>query len=245
MTRRLAIVPARGGSKRIPRKNVRPFAGKPMIAHILETARDSGLFQDIHVSTEDATITAVAAASGFAPRFARPAELAGDATPLLNVMQHVAARYADDGHVFDEIWLLFPCAPLLDADDLKAVAETHARFSESRAVLCVGRHRSPIDRAFVTDDDGLLQPVNRQVLGDLTQAARAAFYDSGTCAVFPADRMMTEPGPGWGQPFAPHVLPPHKAVDIDTEEDWAFAELLYDAVRRKSCPAGPVSEAEQ
>src|SRR5438874_1339312 len=101
MTRRLAVIPARGGSKRIKNKNIRDFCGKPMIAYVLEVARESGLFDKIHVSTESAEIRQTVERLGFAVDFARPAELADDHTPIMPVLKHVVTTYASRGQTFD------------------------------------------------------------------------------------------------------------------------------------------------
>src|SRR5437764_11044543 len=112
MVSRLAIVPARGGSKRVSDKNVRDFCGRPMIAHILGAARKSGLFDAIHVSTDSARIAGIVGDLGFATQFLRPSELADDFTPLMPVLRYVTDKFAKSGRHFDEVWLLMACAPL-------------------------------------------------------------------------------------------------------------------------------------
>lgn len=114
MSLRLAIVPARGGSTRIPEKNIRDFCGKPMIAHILNAARKSGLFEFIHVSTESTHIAEIVQRLGFPIDFPRPGELANDHTPLMPVLKYVVETYQSSGRRFDEIWLLMACAPLIE-----------------------------------------------------------------------------------------------------------------------------------
>ena len=115
--RRLAIIPARGGSKRIADKNIRAFCGRPMIAHILDTARASGLFEVIHVSTESPRIASVVEALGFEVHFPRPiAQLADDKTPLMPVLRYVTETFQSRGQTFDEVWLLMACAPLIEAE---------------------------------------------------------------------------------------------------------------------------------
>ena len=120
--RRLAIIPARGGSKRIPNKNVRDFCGKPMLAHILSAARDSGLFETVHVSTENAAIASVAAEQGYPVDFMRPDNLADDYTAIMPVMKYVVDEYERRGRTFDQVWLLMACAPLIAASDLVGIA---------------------------------------------------------------------------------------------------------------------------
>src|SRR5260370_35100007 len=106
MTSRLAIVPARGGSKRIPDKNIREFFGRPMITHILNAARASNLFDLIHVSTDSTRISDAVTEAGFAPHFPRPDDLADDHTPLMPVLRYVTERFLEGGDRFYEMWLL-------------------------------------------------------------------------------------------------------------------------------------------
>ncbi len=122
MSKRIAIVPARGGSKRILSKNIRKFCGAPMISHILGTASQCGMFDEIHVSTDSDEVAAVAESLGFAVAFKRPANLADDHTPLMPVIKYVIEEYIRRGEIFDSVALLLPCDPMITADDLQLVA---------------------------------------------------------------------------------------------------------------------------
>ena len=229
---RLAIVPARGGSKRVPGKNIRDFAGRPMIAHILETARRSGLFETIHVSTESDTIAALIDRLGYKTDFMRPADLASDDTPLMPVLRYVAETYAARGRRFDEIWLLVACSPMIETVDLRGAAELYAQWEANLAVIAVTAYPAPVEWAYEREADGQLRPrepgkfaVQSQDLGG------AKYYDAGTFAIFPAQRVLRSTGAGDDTGFVGYVLPRHKAIDIDTEEDWHFAEILYMGTR--------------
>ena len=146
--RRLAVIAARGGSKRVADKNIRAFCGRPMIAHILETARTSELFDVIHVSTESPRIASVVEALGFEVHFPRPTELADDNTPLMPVLHYVTETFRSRGQTFDEVWLLMACAPLIDVNDLRMAAQLLLRTGQSKAVLAVTRFPAPIQKAF-------------------------------------------------------------------------------------------------
>jgi N-acylneuraminate cytidylyltransferase len=226
MVKRLAVIPARGGSKRIPRKNIRDFCGKPMIGHILETARASRLFDVIHVSTEDAEISAMVDSLGFRPDFTRPASLAADATPIVPVVKAVAETYVAQGGQFDEVWLLMACAPLLEAGDLEAGATLFAGGG-GHAVLYVTSSPTPIERAFRIDSAGFLAPVAADKLVARSQDLPETYFDSGTCAIFSAQHILDNKGAMFDGQFIPHVLPRYKAIDIDTEEDWEMAEAVF------------------
>lgn len=224
--RRLAIVPARGGSKRIPDKNIRPFCGRPMIAHILDTARGSGLFDVIHVSTDSPRIAETAGALGFEPQFLRPAALADDATPLMPVLRYVTETFAANGQTFDEVWLLMACAPLTEADDLRCAAQLLASTQGDKAVLAVTSYPTPIEWAFDRAADGTLVPVSPGKFAVRSQDLTTRFYDSGTFSGFPVGRVLHSKGAGDDAGYVGYVLARHKAIDIDTEEDWRMAEML-------------------
>jgi N-acylneuraminate cytidylyltransferase len=229
MVRRLAVIPARGGSKRISRKNIRDFCGKPMIAHILETARDSGLFDVIHVSTEDREIHDVAAAAGFTPDFTRPADLAQDATPIMPVLKHVADTYANRGCSFDQVWLLMACAPLIEASDLQDAAKLLDGQRGMLAVLAVTTYGAPIEWAFDRQADGLLVPVQPSSFAISSQNLSPKYHDTGSFAGFPSNRVRESSGAGSDEGFIGYPLARTKGIDIDSEEDWALAEAVFRA----------------
>lgn len=116
---RIAIIPARGGSKRIPKKNIKDFCGRPMIIHILEELRNACIFDEIHVSTDDPEIFSIVSSHGFKPDFFRPHELGGDYEPLSSVINYVLRHFLINGITFDTVGLFFPTAPLLTADLIK------------------------------------------------------------------------------------------------------------------------------
>ena len=224
--KRLAVVPARAGSKRIPDKNVRPFCGRPMISYTLAAARESGLFDAIHVSTESDSIAAVAAALGFTPEFPRPAALSDDDTPLIPVLRFVLEEYVRRGRSFDQVALLYPCAPLVEPADLRAAAEMAERVGGDKVVFGVTQFPVPLEWAYTRNDDGKLVPANPGMFAVRSPDLRPAYYDVGAFAFLPAARLLSD-APHDERDFYGYVLPRHKAVDIDAEEDWLLAELLY------------------
>jgi N-acylneuraminate cytidylyltransferase len=231
VTSRLAIVPARGGSKRIPDKNVRSFRGQPIISYVLSAARNSELFDHIHVSTDSDKIAGVATELGYPPSFMRPGELANDQTPLMPVLRYVATTFAASGKHYDEIWLLMACAPLLEAQDLIGAAELFAMSGSTNPVLSVARYPSPIEWAFRRSPQGNLTPVQPQMLGVRSQDMEISFYDAGSFCVFPAKTIL-----GMGSnilhcsEYLGYELPRHKAIDIDDISDFQFAEIVFSAL---------------
>lgn len=230
--RRLAVIPARSGSKRLPGKNLREFCGKPMIAHILETARASALFDAIHVSTDSKEIAQVAAGLGFAPEFARPAELAGDDTPLLPVLRQVAEEYRRRGRDFDQLSLLYACAPLVEAADLQAAMQLYDRLGAAKVVLGAASFPVPVEWAYRLESDTRLAPLQAGMFQTRSQDLEPAYYDAGAFALFPMARILSD-APHDERDFHGYVLPRHKAVDIDDAEDWRLAELLYRGARAR------------
>lgn len=227
MTRRIAIVPARGGSKRIPDKNIRDFCGRPIIAYILEAAKESGLFDTIHVSTESSRIQSVVERLGFPVCFQRPSELADDHTPLMPVLKYVVEAFRERDKCFDQVCLLMPCAPLVEAADLKAAANIFDNVRGTRSVLSVASYPVPVEWAFSKKDSGELSPVQPGMFAVRSQDLAVKYYDTGSFAFFPTERVLASNGAGDDTGFVGYVLPKYKAVDIDDVEDWVFAERLF------------------
>ncbi len=221
MTRTIAIIPARGGSKRIPRKNVKPFLGKPMIAWSIEAALDSGLFDRIIVSTDDLEIADVARAHGAEVPFMRPPELANDFATTGAVMAHAVQWLNDAGESPEAVCCIYATAPLLEADRLK---EGRAALEGRRYAFSVTDYAFPIQRALRQTAGGgvdMFWPEHRQTR---SQDLEPAFHDAAQFYW------------GWAQAwldgeaiFAPHSaavkLSRTRVVDIDTPEDWELAEL--------------------
>jgi len=227
MTSRIAVVPARGGSKRIANKNIRDFCGKPMVAHILDTARESGLFDVIHVSTESATIQGIVGDLGFRVDFLRPFELADDHTPIMPVLKHVADTFASRGQTFDQVWLLMACAPLIEARDLQEAAKLFGRFGPEDSLLAVTEYPAPVEWAFSRSKDGRLAPAHPGMFATRSQDLEKKYFDSGSFAAYSSATVRASQGAGSDSSFVGFVLPNSRCVDIDEEDDWMLAEALY------------------
>jgi pseudaminic acid cytidylyltransferase len=222
--RRLAIIPARGGSKRIPRKNLRDFAGRPMIGYAITLARASNLFDHVVVSTDDAEVADVARRLGADVPFMRPAELADDHTGTVPVVAHAVQACADLGWTADAVCCIYPGVPLLSPSVLKAGCDLLER-GDSPYVFPVLAFRSPIQRALRRDASGRIQPFFPEFAQTRTQDLPAAFHDAG--------QFYWGRAQAWLHGLALHahastlVLRDDEAVDIDTPEDWSRAEALY------------------
>lgn len=222
----VAIIPARGGSKRIPRKNIRMFHGRPMIAWPITTALESGCFDRVIVSTDDEEIAAVARQWGAEVPFMRPAELADDHTGTRAVIQHAIAALGGDSAP-EIVACIYPCTPLLQPKDLRS-AMARVRAGETM-IVSVAEFPSPIQRALRLTGEGHLQRMHPEHAMTRMQDLEPAYHDAGQ---FHLGRCMrwcdadhsTVHGSG------AHVLPGSRAVDIDTEDDWHLAECLFLAV---------------
>jgi pseudaminic acid cytidylyltransferase len=234
--KRLAVIPARGGSKRIPHKNIRDFCGQPMITHVLGAARASGLFSTVHVSTESQSISDVAAQFGCQPAFARPDELADDQTPIMPVLRHAAQEFARRGEHFDEIWLLMACAPLVDAKDLESAAAMFRESGGAQPLLAVSEYPAPIEWAFSREASGALTPVQAGMFAIRSQDLEKRYFDAGSFAIFPASRVLESQGAGSDSGFIGYVLPKGTAIDIDDEQDWRLAEAIFSSRQRLAPP---------
>jgi pseudaminic acid cytidylyltransferase len=232
MIRRIAIIPARGGSKRIPNKNIRDFCGKPMIAHILQAARESELFDVIHVSTESIHIREVVEDLGFSVDFMRPDKLADDHTPIMPVLRYVTETYASRGQVFDQVWLLMACAPLVRHSDLRQASELFDQSGGGSPVLAISEYPVPIEWAFSRTSDGKLTPVKPGMFAVRSQDLEKKYFDAGVFTVFPTQKVQASEGPGSDNGFIGHVIPKGAAIDIDEESDWTLAEAMYQTRKR-------------
>lgn len=237
MTRRIAIIPARGGSKRIPNKNVRNFCGQPMITHILRAAQESRLFNVIHVSTESSFIRETVENFGLNIEFMRPIGLADDHTPIMPVLKYVMETYASRGQLFDQVWLLMACAPLIEAIDLQQAAQLFDETNGTSPVMAISEYPVPIEWAFSRASDGELTPIQRGMFAVRSQDLAKRYFDAGVFTAFPAVTVQASKTAGSDDGFIGYILPKSKAIDIDNKADWDLAETVY---RGRQLPLGNV-----
>lgn len=219
--RTVALIPARGGSKRIPRKNIRPFHGRPMIAWVIDAARRSALFDRIVVSTDDDEIAAIARAHGALTPFVRGAELSGDHAGTTEVVQDAARRLALPGDA--ALCCLYATAVLVQPEDLRAGFEVLAGQRE-RYVIPVCPYATPIQRAYRLDG-GLLRPFWPEQMPRRSQDLEPAYFDAGQFYWARVDTWLSPLRPWDGA--LPLVLPATRVCDIDTPDDWHRAEAMF------------------
>jgi len=224
----VAIIPARGGSKRIPRKNIKEFCGKPMIAWSIEAAKASGCFDQIVVSTDDEQIASIAFQYGATIPFMRPPALADDFTGTLPVIHHAVAWLNEFDAPVDYACCIYATAPFVSADDLKhgfqLIKETHSNYAFS-----VTSYAFPIQRAIRVTDNGRIAMFNPEHFHTRSQDLEEAWHDAGQFYWGTADAWCGE-RPVFGDGSVPVKLPRHRVQDIDTPEDWVRAEWLFKAM---------------
>jgi N-acylneuraminate cytidylyltransferase len=221
----IAILPARGGSRRIPRKNIRPFAGRPAIAWPIAAARASGLFERIVVTTDDAEIAATARGEGAEVPFTRDPALADDHTGTTEVIADAVARLALPGKT--AVCCIYPTALFLEPGDL---AEGRRKLDRGATwVLAVGRYATPIERAYRKSGERFV-PCDPQAMERRSQDLDPAFYDAGQFYWAHAETWSDPAARVWDGADAVEI-PDARCVDIDTPEDWARAERLFALAR--------------
>lgn len=233
---KLAIIPARGGSKRIKNKNIVEFCGRPIIAYSLDCARNSGLFDRIHVSTDSPEIAAVAERLGYPVDFPRAPELADDMTPLMPVIRWVVEQYQERGEEVESVCLLMPCAPLVQADDLLGAYAAFQAHSTALPVVAVVPYAFPIQRALYRGEDSILHPLFPEHWSKRSQDLPKTFHDAGAFYFF-APEFIARSGQTIGDDMVPYILPRHRAVDIDELEDLELAELVFRGLRTAATTA--------
>lgn len=229
---KIAVIPARGGSKRIPRKNVKDFCGKPMIARSIEVTKASGLFDKIIVSTDDDEIAAIAKCYGAEVPFVRPLELSDDYAGTTEVIAHSTRWLIEQGYTISAVCCVYATAPFLQVDDLKAGLKLLESGSWNYTFSATD-FASTIFRSFRERSDGGIEMFFPEYFSTRSQDLPIALHDAGQFY--------------WGRPFAwvegrrifdrnslPVVIPRWRVQDIDTHDDWMRAEFIYNQLKDRN-----------
>jgi N-acylneuraminate cytidylyltransferase len=223
--KRLAIIPARGGSKRIPRKNIKNFLGKPIIAYSIEAAIASNLFDEIMVSTDDAEIAAVARESGAKVPFMRSDKNADDFATTSDVIQEVLRQYADNKYSYDSVCCIYPTAPFITAERLKQGSELLDKGSFG-AVVPLVKFSFPIQRAVRLSSNGKVSFFQPEYIKSRSQDLEPAYHDAGQFYWFNVDAFEINQSI-WTSNTGAIILNETEVQDIDTPEDWKIAEFKF------------------
>lgn len=227
----IAIILARGGSKRIPRKNIRPFLGKPVIHRPIRAALESGCFDEVMVSTDDDEIAAIARAEGAVTPFRRTEENAGDYATTTSVLMEVIQQYRSAGREFDYVCGMYASTPLVLARHLREGWKIMQSDPGIETVMPVVRYGYPIQRAFVVTD-GLLKLMAPEHGFTRSQDLTPAYHDAGQWYWMRRDAF--ERGQKvFAERCVPLVLSELEIQDIDNEDDWRLAEVKAELRDRK------------
>lgn len=224
---KVAIIPARGGSKRIPRKNIKEFCGKPMIAYSIAAAQKAEIFDRIVVSTDDKEIADIATEYGAEIPFIRPAALADDYTNTLDVMSHAILELQGKGAI-EYACCIYATAPFICAEDLKLAFDA-LQEGDIDYVFTATSYPFPIQRAIKLLAKNRVEMFQKEHLHSRSQDLIEAYHDAGQF-YWGTEKAYLEQRPIFSKSSCAHILPRHRVQDIDTLEDWKRAELMYKAL---------------
>ena len=223
----IAIITARGGSKRIPRKNIKDFLGKPILAYSIEAALESGIFDEVMVSTDDAEIAEIARKYGAKVPFMRSNATSNDFATTSDVLLEVLSKYKEANMVFDYGCCIYPTAPFITAEKLRNSMNTLVN-SDSSALVPVVKFSFPPQRGLVVRDGnlGFLYPENAKVR---SQDLEPIYHDCGqfymfSCSDFEREKVV------FMKKTIPFIVPETEVQDIDDETDWIIAEEKYKRI---------------
>ena len=232
MTKRLLIIPARSGSRRIKNKNFRNFCGKPIIFHSLNTVKKSKLFDKIHVSTDSKKFKQILNRYGYDLDFLRPKSLSKDKVPLVDVMKFVYKKYYNLGFRFDEIWNMSACSPLTIEKDLKK-ATLLLKKHNSKVVISVTDFAAPLEWAFKLNKNNLLKSIyNTSYLTKNSQLLEKKYHDSSAFFGL-TSKNLNKKNFNIYKNFVGYFISRKRSIDIDEQVDWDIAEAIYKNLKKK------------
>lgn len=224
--RSICIIPARGGSKRIPHKNIKEFLGKPIVAYSIEAALKSGLFDEVMVSTDDEQIAEIAKQYGASVPFLRSAETANDFATTRDVLNEVLNEYQKRGKVFDGLCCFYATAPLIATEDLKAAHELLSS-SDFACVYPVVQFSYPIWRCLDIAEDGSMKRHWPEFENSRSQDLPKEYHDSGTFYWYKLNESAFVKGR-----TGAIILSEDRVQDIDNEVDWKLAEMKFELMHK-------------
>ncbi len=226
----IAIITARGGSKRIPGKNMRDFCGKPILVYSIQAALTADVFDEVMVSTDSEKIAEIAKRTGANVPFLRSEETSGDFATTADVLLEVLDRYQKMGKVFDFIFCIYPTAPFVTAEKLKN-AMALLREKNAKKVMPMVAYSSPPQRAYILDGN-YIRMREPQNANKRTQDLEQMYYDPGQFYGYNTKSFLDLKGQIW-EDVVPLFVSETEVQDIDTEDDWRIAELKYQAMQER------------
>lgn len=227
----LLIIPARGGSKRIPRKNIKDFQGKPIIEWAINESRKLKNFDRFIVSTDDDEIAKISKNAGFEIPFLRPKNLSGDYTSTRDVIIHAIKFFKSNNIHFKNICCLYPTSPLLEAGDITKALEKLNKSKKDIYIFSAIKYSHPIQRSFFIGRNGFSKMVFPDSSNKRTQDLEPAFHDAGQFYLASVKTWLNKDN--IFENGVPYILPKNRAIDIDNIEDWELAESMYELNLKK------------
>ena len=232
--KRLAIIPARGGSKRVPKKNIKKFCGKPMISYPIDALKRSELFDSIHVSTDCNEIAELVINLGLDIDFLRDPSLADDFTPIMPVLEWTLMQYKAREIFFDEVIMVMPCTPFIQSSDFLDAYKLFSAANKKSPVISISSYPVPIEWAFnLKISDNSLTPVNPGMFKIRSQDIQKKYHDAGAFVLYSSEHILKANLSKQDENYIGFVLDKIKAIDIDDQDDWDFAELIMQSTLRK------------
>lgn len=232
MPNTIAIITARGGSKRIPKKNIKDFFGKPIISYAINACKESGIFSEIMVSTDDNEIAEIAKKYGANVPFMRSERTSNDIAITYDVLEEVLTNYKNIGKEYDYVCCVFPCVPFLTGITLK---DAYNKFisADTDSLQPVCKYSVPVDWALDIDNNGIIVPVNRDILSVRSQDIPPKYFDAGMFYLYKTTALLSEKKQTPVNTLA-YIMNENEVQDIDTMEDWTMAELKYKLILEKT-----------
>ena len=227
---RLCVIPARGGSKRIPRKNIKRFCGQVMIGYSIKAALDSQCFDQVIVSTDDTEIAEVAKSFGASVPFMRPDELANDYVGTVPVIKHAIEWFDDQGQAPSEVCCLYATAPFVRAGTIKKAYE-QMQCTQVDYCFTATNFAFPIQRAIKVTAENRIEMFYPKHLETRSQDLEESYHDAGQLYWGKAEAFKQQK-PLFSKSATPYILPRHLVQDIDTLEDWKRAELMFQILKK-------------
>lgn len=223
--RSIAIIPARGGSKRIPHKNIRDFCGRPIISYAIDAAKRCGRFEEIMVSTDSEEIAEIAKKYGASVPFMRSSATAGDLATTEDVLLEVVDEYRNRGQEFKYLTCIYPTAALIEPETISKAIDIMAEH-EPAVVIPLLQFSYPPQRAFVIGEDGYAKYDNPEHVRTRSQDLEPMYHDSGQFYVYNVKKLIEQKG-DIEDDYYPIILSEMDAQDIDNISDWQLAEMKY------------------
>jgi CMP-N-acetylneuraminic acid synthetase len=230
MTKRLVIIPAREGSKRIKFKNIKKLLGKPLIQYSLDACLKSKLFNKIHISSDSKKILNLAKKNNLNVSFYRPKKLSGDKIPINKVVINVLEEFKKRGEIFDEAWLVYATNPMINEKILKTFSKKFNLMrikNDHRILIAVNEYNHPIEKAQRLTKKNSLKPIFNNKFKEDSQKLQKSYCDAGMISVYPMIKFLKNKS----LEFTPLVLPKNQSIDINDLNDFNFAKKMISKLK--------------